>query len=108
MSDFIVCPKCERKSFNEGDIKWKFCASCGYHDGLDRSDGALEKITRRCRRGLNDVLGAKFDRHINEMKHLTTDAQLGTFTMIYALGGEVDEALHRAMKAMRIYIGTER
>jgi hypothetical protein len=42
------------------------------------------------------------------MKHLTTDKQLGEFTMIYALGGEVDEALNRAMKAMRIRIGVER
>lgn len=68
----------------------------------------LRRIALRCERGLHPTLMPKYVRHINEMKHLTTDAQLGEFTMVYAIGGEVDEALHRAMKCMRIHIGVER
>lgn len=68
----------------------------------------LERIKARCSRGLEGDALTKFNRHVDEMKHLTTDKQLGEFTVVYALGGEVDEALHRAMKAMRIYIGSER
>jgi len=32
MADAIVCPKCSRRSFNEMDIRSKYCGSCGYHD----------------------------------------------------------------------------
>ena len=32
MSDSIVCPKCSRRSFNEMDIRSKYCVSCSYHD----------------------------------------------------------------------------
>lgn len=103
----ITCPKCERTSYHPQDIEHRYCSVCGYHDELGRPND-LAKIARRCSRGLEGKLLAKFQRHIDEMKHLTTDAQLGEFTMVYALGGEVDEALSRAMKAMRIYIGTER
>lgn len=71
-------------------------------------DNKLRAAVERSGRGLEGNLLTKFRRHINEMKHLTTDAQLGEFLMVYALGGEVDDALNRAMKAMRIYIGGER
>ena len=69
---------------------------------------ALQKAATRSRRGLSPELDKKFQRHINEMRHLTKDSQLGEFLMVYALGGEVDDALNRAMKCMRIYIGSER
>ena len=35
----IVCPKCDRESFDENDIKWKFCSQCGYHDAVDGPPG---------------------------------------------------------------------
>lgn len=77
---------------------------------LDESkwDTKLRTLAVRCGRGLEGDALNKFKRHLNEMKHLTNDKQLGEFTMVYALGGEVDDALNRAMKAMRIYIGSER
>jgi hypothetical protein len=28
----ITCPKCERVSYNPGDIKNQYCGACGYHD----------------------------------------------------------------------------
>lgn len=71
-------------------------------------DPRLRTLYERCGRGLEGEMLTKFTRHLNEMKHLTTDKQLGEFLWVYALGGEVDDALNRAMKAMRIYIGSEK
>jgi hypothetical protein len=68
----------------------------------------LQAAAKRCRRGLEEDADAKFRRHVNEMKHLTTKEQIGEFCLIYGLGGEVDDALMRALKAIRIYRGFER
>lgn len=32
MSEFIVCPKCKRRSYHKMDISCEYCPSCGYHD----------------------------------------------------------------------------
>jgi len=71
-------------------------------------DTDLRAAVERSKRGLTEGQLPKFRRHINEMKHLTTDQQVGEFTLIYGLGGEVDESLMRALKAIRVYIGSER
>ena len=31
---FITCLKCRRSSFNENDIKHRYCGTCGFHEGL--------------------------------------------------------------------------
>lgn len=28
----IICPKCERETFNKTDVEEKFCVVCGYHE----------------------------------------------------------------------------
>jgi len=80
------------------------------HDWQDKTnwDDSLRAAVERGKRGLTKDQLPKFRRHVNEMKHLTTDQQLGEFTLIYGLGGEVDVSLVRALKVMRIYIGSER
>ena len=77
---------------------------------LDESkwDEKLQGLAVRCGRGLEGEALHKFKRHLNEMKHLTTTKQVAEFTLVYGLGNEVDEALMRALKAIRIYIGAER
>ncbi|EDM66182.1 hypothetical protein PE36_00255 [Moritella sp. PE36] len=32
----ITCPKCDRKSYSQGDIDNKFCIVCGYHRDLKK------------------------------------------------------------------------
>jgi len=49
MNDFIICPKCDRKSFDEGDIKWKFCSTCGYHDTLSAAIPGIPGISPKWR-----------------------------------------------------------
>ena len=71
-------------------------------------DDELRALAKRCGRGLEGEMHRKFIHYINEMKHLTNEEQLGEFLLVYVLGGQADEALHRAMKAMRIRIGVER
>ena len=71
-------------------------------------DDKLRAAVKRGKRGLTGEQLPKFRRHINEMKHLTTDRQIGEFALVYGLGGEVDVSLMRALKAIRIYIGSER
>ena len=83
-----------------------------HHDPfwLDESkwDENLRALAVRCGRGLEGAALNKFTRHLNEMKHLTTTKQVAEFTLVYGLGGEVDGALMRALKAIRIYIGAEK
>lgn len=38
MTASITCPQCGRESFNGNDIKYKYCARCGFHDDLIISD----------------------------------------------------------------------
>ena len=49
MSDFIVCPKCDRRAFSKSDIKWKFCPKCGYHDVPDGTPEGIPGVSAKFR-----------------------------------------------------------
>jgi hypothetical protein len=51
----VDCPLCLRRSHNAGDVHFKFCITCGFHDSIPEElgpmiDNARESLAARLRR----------------------------------------------------------